>query len=225
MRAVMGLKLTRVWWAGVLVLLMTGCASVERPDLRQLPERVELNGVPFFRGNANQGGPQVLASMFSEQRIRTTPGLLTKPLKLPGAEDALQSNMEKLVSEYGLLVYPLDKSLSALLTQVAAGYPVMLRFTDGTVWSTPRYAMLVGYNRTKQTVLLRAGMERRRLMDFDKFESAWKDAAGWAVLVVSPGQLPAHVDRARWLKAANDLSRAGQEQASAKAIQALESHK
>ena len=225
MRAVMGLKLTRVWWAGVLVLLMAGCASVERPDLRQLPERVELNGVPFFRGNANQGGPQVLASMFSEQRIRTTPGLLTKPLKLPGAEDALQSNMEKLASEYGLVVYPLDKSLSALLTQVAAGYPVMLRFTDGTVWSTPRYAMLVGYNRTKQTVLLRAGMERRRLMDFDKFESAWKDAAGWAVLVVSPGQLPAHVDRARWLKAANDLSRAGQEQASAKAIQALESHK
>ncbi|GLX91090.1 lipoprotein [Pseudomonas weihenstephanensis] len=225
MRAVMGLKLTRVWWAGVLVLLMTGCASVERPDLRQLPERVELNGVPFFRGNANQSGPQVLASMFSEQRIRTTPGLLTKPLKLPGAEDALQSNMEKLASEYGLLVYPLDKSLSALLTQVAAGYPVMLRFTDGTVWSTPRYAMLVGFNRTKQTVLLRAGMERRRLMDFDKFESAWKDAGGWAVLVVSPGQLPAHVDRARWLKAANDLSRAGQEQASAKAIQALELHK
>lgn len=225
MRAVMGLKLTRVWWAGVLVLLMAGCASVERPDLRQLPERVELNGVPFFRGNANQGGPQVLASMFSEQRIRTTPGLLTKPLKLPGAEDALQSNMEKLASEYGLVVYPLDKSLSALLAQVAAGYPVMLRFTDGTVWSTPRYAMLVGFNRTKQTVLLRAGMERRRLMDFDKFESAWKDAAGWAVLVVSPGQLPAHVDRARWLKAANDLSRAGQEQASAKAIQALESHK
>lgn len=225
MRAVMGLKLTRVWWAGVLVLLMTGCASVERPDLRQLPERVELNGVPFFRGNANQSGPQVLASMFSEQRIRTTPGLLTKPLKLPGAEDALQSNMEKLASEYGLLVYPLDKSLSALLTQVAAGYPVMLRFTDGTVWSTPRYAMLVGFNRTKQTVLLRAGMERRRLMDFDKFESAWKDAGGWAVLVVSPGQLPADVDRARWLKAANDLSRAGQEQASAKAIQALELHK
>lgn len=225
MRAVMGLKLTRVWWAGVLVLLMTGCASVERPDLRQLPERVELNGVPFFRGNANQSGPQVLASMFSEQRIRTTPGLLTKPLKLPGAEDALQSNMEKLASEYGLVVYPLDKSLSALLTQVAAGYPVMLRFTDGTVWSTPRYAMLVGYNRTKQTVLLRAGMERRRLMDFDKFESAWKDAGGWAVLVVSPGQLPADVDRARWLKAANDLSRAGQEQASAKAIQALELHK
>lgn len=225
MRAVMGLKLTRVWWAGVLVLLMTGCASVERPDLRQLPERVELNGVPFFRGNANQGGPQVLASMFSEQRIRTTPGLLTKPLKLPGAEDALQSNMEKLASEYGLVVYPLDKSLSALLAQVAAGYPVMLRFTDGTVWSTPRYAMLVGFNRTKQTVLLRAGMERRRLMDFDKFESAWKDAGGWAVLVVSPGQLPAHVDRARWLKAANDLSRAGQEQASAKAIQALELHK
>jgi len=119
----------------------------------------------------------------------------------------------------------LDTSLAALLTQVAAGYSVMLRFSDGTVWSEPRYAMLVGYNRTKRTVLLRAGMERRRLMDFNKFESAWKDAGGWAVLILSPTQLPANVDKARWLKAANDLSRSGQEQAGATAIKTLESNK
>jgi hypothetical protein len=122
------------------------------------------------------------------------------------------------------MVYPLDKSLSALLTQVAAGYPVMLRFSDGRLWSEPRYAMLVGYNRTKRTVMLRAGMERRRLMDFDTFKTAWMDAGGWAVLVVSPTQLPASVDKARWLKAANDLSRSGQEQAGATAIKTLESH-
>ena len=65
-------------------------------------------------------------------------------------------------------------------------------------------------------------MERRRLMDFNKFESAWKDAGGWAVLILSPEQLPANVDKARWLKAANDLSRSGQEQAGARAVKALE---
>ena len=160
--------------------------------------------------------------MLGQQRIRITPGLLVKPLKLPGAEASLQDNMEQLAAQYGLMVYPLDTSLAALLTQVAAGYSVMLRFSDGTVWSEPRYAMLVGYNRTKRTVLLRAGMERRRLMDFNKFESAWKDAGGWAVLILSPEQLPANVDKARWLKAANDLSRSGQEQAGARAIKALQ---
>ena len=222
MQGVMGLKSVRLWLLSVFALAMVGCASVEPPELRHLPERVELNGVPFFRGNANQSGPQVLASMLGQQRIRITPGLLVKPLKLPGAEASLQDNMEQLAAQYGLMVYPLDTSLAALLTQVAAGYPVMLRFSDGTVWSEPRYAMLVGYNRTKRTVLLRAGMERRRLMDFNKFESAWKDAGGWAVLILSPEQLPANVDKARWLKAANDLSRSGQEQAGARAIKALQ---
>ena len=222
MQGVTGLKSVRLWLLSVFALAMVGCASVEPPALRHLPERVELNGVPFFRGNANQSGPQVLASMLGQQRIRITPGLLVKPLKLPGAEASLQDNMEQLAAQYGLMVYPLDTSLAALLTQVAAGYPVMLRFSDGTVWSEPRYAMLVGYNRTKRTVLLRAGMERRRLMDFNKFESAWKDAGGWAVLILSPEQLPANVDKARWLKAANDLSRSGQEQAGARAIKALQ---
>ena len=166
-----------------------------------------------------------MAGMLGEQKVRITPGLLVKPLGLPGAEDSLQGNIEQLAAGYGLMVYPLDKSLSALLTQVAAGYPVMLRFSDGTLWSEPRYAMLVGYNRAKGTVLLRSGMERRRLMDFSKFESAWKDAGGWAVLILSPTQLPASVDKGRWLKVANDLSRAGQEQAGATAIKTLQSQK
>ena len=219
-----GLRSIRLGLVALCALVMAGCASVERPEIRHLPERVELNGVPFFRGNANQSGPQVLASMLSEQRVRTTPGLLTKPLKLPDAQTAMQGNMEQLAREYGLVVYPLDKTLSALLTQVAAGYPVMVRFTEGRVWSEPRYAMLAGYNRTKHTVLLRAGMERRLLMDFSAFESAWADAGSWAVLILSPGQLPAQVDKARWLKAANDLSQAGQEQAAAIAIKTLEAH-
>jgi len=225
MRAVTGAKSARLWLIGVFALAMVGCASVEPPEFRRLPERVELNGVPFFRGNANQGAPQILAGMLSEQRVRITPGLLVKPLQLPGAEASLQSNIEQLAAGYGLMVYPLDKSLSALLTQVAAGYAVMLRFSDGTLWSEPRYAMLVGYNRAKGTVLLRAGMERRRLMDFNTFESAWKDAGGWAVLILSPTQLPANVDKARWLKVANELSRSGQEQAGAAAIKTLESHR
>ena len=224
MQGVTGLRSAQLWLVALFTLAMVGCASVEPPEIRSLPERVELNGVPFFRGNAHQGAPQTLAAMLGEQKVRVTPGLLTKPLKLPGEQASLQGNIEQLAAGYGLMVYPLDRSLSALLTQVAAGYPVMLRFSDGTLWSEPRYAMLVGYNRTKRTVMLRAGMERRRLMDFDTFKTAWMDAGGWAVLIVSPTQLPANVDKARWLKAANDLSRSGQEQAGATAIKTLESH-
>ena len=197
---------------------LAGCAGSVAPEIKRLPERVELSGT-FYRGVANQSGPQVLASMLSRQGIVITPGLLEKPLHLPGAEARLQQNMQNLAREYGMVVYPLDANLPALLAQVAAGYPVMVRFTE--FWAGPRYAILAGYNRQKQTVLLRAGMNRRTLMSFSSFESAFKDAGGWAVLIQKPDQLPANVDQQRWLKAASDLAQAGQEQAAARAKKAL----
>jgi hypothetical protein len=130
--------------------------------------------------------------------------------------------MQNLAREYGMMVYPLDSNLPALLTQVAAGYPVMVRFTEGSaLWAEPRYAILAGYNRQKQTVPLRAGMSQRTMMSFSSFESSFKDAGGWAVLIQAPTQVPASVDRQRWLKAASDLAQAGQEQAAARAKKAL----
>jgi hypothetical protein len=200
---------------------LAGCAGSVAPEIKRLPERVELSGT-FYRGVANQSGPQVLASMLSRQGIVITPGLLEKPLHLPGAEVQLQQNMQNLAREYGMVVYPLDSNLPALLTQVAAGFPVMVRFTEGSAfWAEPRYAILAGYNRQKQTVLLRSGMNHRELMGFGSFESALKDAGGWAVLIQKPNQLPANVDQQRWLKAASDLAQAGQEQAATTAKKAL----
>jgi hypothetical protein len=40
-------------------------------------------------------------------------------------------------------------------------------------------------------------------------------------LIQQPGQLPANVDSQRWLKAADELAGAGQEQAAARATKAL----
>ncbi|PKA68322.1 hypothetical protein ATI02_1087 [Pseudomonas baetica] len=206
------------------VAVMVGCAGSVAPQIKRLPERVELSGT-FYRGEANQSGPQVLASLLSQQGIVITPGLLEKPLHLPGAEDRLQENIQNLAREYGMVVYPLENNLPALLTQVAAGYPVMVRFSEGSAfWAEPRYAILSGYDRNKQKVLLRAGMNRRELMSFSAFESALEKAGGWAILIQKPSQIPAAVDRQRWLKAADELSRAGQEPEAAQARKALAAH-
>ena len=211
--------------ASACVLSLAGCAGSVQPEIQRLPERVELNSVPFFRGEMYQSGPGALASMLSQQGVVITPGLLDKPLHLPGGEAQLQHNMQNLAREYGMVVYPLDNQLSALLTQVAAGYPVLVCFTEGaTFWAEPRYAVLAGYNRAKQTVLLRGAKNRRQLMSFSGFESSWKSAGSFAVLIQAPNQLPAKVDRQRWLKAASELAQAGQEQAAARASKALDSH-
>ena len=206
------------------VTALVGCAGSVAPEVKRLPERVELSGT-FYRGEAYQSGPQVLASLLSQQGIVITPGLLEKPLHLPGAEDKLQQNLQSLAREYGMVVYPLDSNLPALLAQVAAGYPVMVRFSEGSAfWAEPRYAILSGYDRLKQKVLLRAGMNRRELMSFSSFESALEKSGGWAVLIQKPTQIPAAVDQQRWLKAADALAQAGQEREAAQARKALAAH-
>lgn len=211
----------QLWLLVAFALTLTGCASALTPEIKRLPDRVELNNVPFFRGNAYQSGPGALASLLSYQRVQITPGLLDKPLQLPGGESRLEQSLPQVARQYGFLVYPLDKGLQSLLTQVSAGYPVMVRFADGMVFTEPRYAVLVGYNRNKQTVLLQAGMNRHLLMSFSSFTSAWESTGSWAVLIQNPRQLPANLDQQRWIKAANDLAQAGQEQAAGEALRTL----
>lgn len=207
---------------GALSLGLAGCASSVTPEIKRLPQRVELNTVPFFRGNAYQSGPGTLASLLANHQVQITPGLLDKPLQLPDHEDRLELNMLKVAREYGFLVYPLDGDLHALLTQVAAGYPVMLRYAEGSAWwKSPRYATLIGYDRVKQTLLLNAGMSRRAVVGFSGFEDAWKEAGSWAVLIQGPRELPADLDQQRWLRAANEVSQAGQEQAAGEALKTL----
>lgn len=209
-------------WLGALLVALAGCASTPAPRFEGLPDRVELKSVPFFRGNAYQSGPGTLASLLASHQVQVTPGLLDKPLQLPAGEDRLEQSMPRVAREYGFLVYPLNPELEALLAQVAAGYPVMVRYSDGSAWwKSPRYATLVGYDRFKQTVLVNSGMYRRAAMSFGDFKSAWKDAGSWAVLIQSPRQIPAGVDRQRWLEAARELSQAGQQQAAEEAVKSL----
>nr|WP_314485655.1 peptidase C39 family protein [uncultured Pseudomonas sp.] len=201
---------------------LAGCAATPSAALKGLPQRVELSSVPFYRGNANHSAAMALAAILSRQGAPITPGLLDQPLNLPQGVNSLQTAIPRVARDYGRVVYPLDKQLDALLTQVAAGYPVLLRYQDGSAWwSEPRYAVLIGYDRYKQRVLMRAGMQRRLVMAFDDFASAWAKEGSWAVLVQPPRQLPAEVDRQRWLRAADELARAGQEVAARQALDSI----
>jgi hypothetical protein len=217
----------RKWLAVAALLVLSGCSNGHNwkpgypPQYKTLPDRVEINAVPSFRGKDYQSAPFALASMLTVHGVQTTPGLLEKPLKLPGAEDSLDRSMPNLAREYGFVVYPVDRNLPDVLAQVSAGYPVMVRFSDGSLWwKKQRYGVLVGFDQNKRTVLIYTG-PGRVTESFESFTSDWNDGGNWAVLIQSPRQLPVPVDRERWLKAANDLAQAGQEQAAGEAVKAL----
>lgn len=220
-------------YAAGLPLLFTLCISLAgcggptalQQSLRQMPERVELTGVPAFPERAYFGAPSALSSLLVYQGVDTSPGAVSKQLKLPQQEAQLEQNIQAQVNANGLLVYPLQPNLADLLKQVAAGYPVMLRFNEGLGWiNMPLYALLIGYDRQNQTLLLRAGNSRRWETSFSSFESSWASSGSWAVLALAPLQLPAEVDSQRWLQAADELQRAGQLAAADNARKVLRRH-
>lgn len=214
--------LRRLLLACVTGAIVAGCSSHPVLQTKGLPQRVEISSVPFYRGQANQSGAMALAAILSQQGVQVTPGLLDEPLGLPEQVDSLQASIARVARDYGMVVYRLDEQLEALLAQVAAGNPVLLRYREGSsLWGGPRYALLVGYDSYKQRVVLRAGMNRRQMIAFETFAQAWAQEGSWAVLVQPPGQLPAQVDRQRWLRAAEELARAGQERAARQAVSSL----
>ncbi|MBD1553577.1 peptidase C39 family protein [Pseudomonas typographi] len=211
-----------------LALAMAGCSSKPAPlvpptPIAGLPDKVELGGVPFYRGRDDQSAPEVLAAALRQQGVTVTPGLVEPALKLDQQHGQLNEAISNAAREYGMVVYPLEPKLEALMFQVAAGFPVLVRYDEGSMfWSQPRYALLVGFDRYHKEVILRAGEQRRLRMPISDFTSAWAKQQHWAVLVQSPRQLPAHVDATRWREAAGKLAQAGQEQAAAQATRTLE---
>ncbi|MEK1942412.1 MAG: peptidase C39 family protein [Pseudomonas sp.] len=225
----MSVLITKSYLARYLLLLggllmLSGCGTTPvDPAVRALPERVELNGVPFFAQTAFESAPGALAIMLSQQDVVTTPGLVAKKMHLPGKESEIPTSFTRVTNDFGLLAYPLQGGLPDLLEQVAAGYPVLVRVNDGFGFvSSPRYAVLVGYDRVKQRMLLRSGMNHRLVVSFADFTSSWNDLGHWALLVQAPAQLPANVDRQRWMAAAKQLELAGQTLAASNAYKAID---
>ncbi|AYC35024.1 peptidase C39 family protein [Pseudomonas cavernae] len=208
-------------------LLLGGCAGqVQLPAHSQvLPRSVELGQVPFFPQEAYQCGPAALATMLVQRGVATTPSLLKPQVYLPERQGSLKLELVAAARQHGLLVYPLAPTLDALLTQVAAGNPVLvmqnLRFDWWPQW---HFAVLVGYDRVEQQLILRSATSKRWRTDFKSFDATWRRAERWAVVTVPAERLPAEAQLQPWLQAASDLEETGQRRVAERAYRTAATH-
>lgn len=206
--------------AGVFVftlsILLQGCTTPQLDALHtqfpsELPRRIELEHTPYFAQEAYQCGPATLAMVFNAAGVVIEPQQLEAEVYLPEKFGSLQVEMLAATRRHGLLAYPLDPQLDALLAEVAAGRPAIVLQNLGLSWYPVwHYAVVIGYDIDRDEIILRSGPERRQLLPLATFEHTWARSNYWAMLALSPDKLPARADANRYIESALALEQTRQ---------------
>lgn len=209
----------------LLVTLLAGCSSTGSvlPGIGEqgLPPSVELSQVPFFPQDEFQCGPAAMATVLAASSVDVSPAELVPEVYVPRRKGSFQVELIAAARKRGRLAYVLPQTLESVLAQLAGGLPVLILQRLGIgPWPGWHYAVVVGYDATDGTLLLRSGARERAEVSARWFLSTWHRADRWALVVLEPGVLPAAPDYARYLEAAAELEAVGQLDAARRAYQA-----
>jgi tetratricopeptide (TPR) repeat protein len=201
-----------------VILLLGACSGLQYKQLAAemsgLPPVYELEATPFYPQEIHHCGPAALATVLEAAGHKMDTDELAQLVYLPGREGSLAVEMAAAVRRLGYLPYPPQPELAALFDEIAHGHPVVVLQNLGLSW-LPRwhYAVAIGYDLARDEVVLRSGTHRSILENIATFERTWRRGDYWALLVLSPGEMPARADPARYLQAAAGLERTNREAA------------
>ncbi len=198
---------------GILIalgaLLLGGCAAVlpQSEAIRaqwpaDVAEHAEIDATPFFPQQDHQCGPAALATVLAFGGAPVTPQDLVPAVYLPERRGSLQVELLAAARRYGMVSMTLAPRLDDLLREVQAGHPVVVLQNYGVgpvaYW---HYAVVVGFDRETQRVVLRSGETRRLEMPIAALEYTWKESGYWAMVVAPPDRIPATATEESWLAA------------------------
>ncbi|MDR5861505.1 PA2778 family cysteine peptidase [Halomonas campisalis] len=204
-------------------LLITGCATspaLSETAQQQLPRQSQLSDVPFHAQRDYQCGPASLAMVLHADGVDVEVDTLIPQVFLPGREGSVQPEMLATVRRHGRIPFVLDTSFEALVTELAAGRPVVvMQNLSLPAWPLWHYAVAIGYDLDTREMTLHSGEEAARIESFRRFNATWARSDRWAFVALPPGELPEGVAEDRALEAIADYE---QVQGAAAALPAWE---
>lgn len=205
-------------------LFLSACSHA--PQTQALPSSSfadaanELESVPFYPQTQYQCGPAALATVMQYRGVNVLPDDLVDKIYIPEKQGSLQIEMVAATREQGLLPYVIEPELTAILAQIEAGHPVLVMQNLAYSWMPLwHYAVVIGFDVTKNELILRSGETKRWQTSFAAFERTWARSEYWGLVIVPPNTLPADASLARWMQAAYDLQQTGQTQSAEIAYQ------
>jgi hypothetical protein len=207
----------RPWWVRwiAIVLLVSGCATrgpIIDFEVKQheLPESVELTQTPFYPQEDYQCGPAALATLLVESGVDVDAQEMVAQVYIPERRGSLQIEMLAATRTAGRLAYLIQPEPVAVLAEIAAGRPVLVLQNVGLkiapLW---HYAVIVGYEAATNSLILRSGVTKRRIITATKFARSWGASDNWGMIALRPGEMPAMPIEADYLRAAAALEAVG----------------
>ncbi len=131
---------------------------------------------------------------------------LAERVYVPGLEGSLQVEMLAAARDFGRIPFRVAGALEAVVAEVAAGRPVLilqnLRVRSLPAW---HYAVVVGYDRSAERILMRSGREKMLWTPAGRWLRQWDWAGRWAAVVLPPGELPVEIEPAAAFRALADF--------------------
>lgn len=206
---------------GLLLLALGGCSTDRLLEAAAAQPRAEISGAPYFSERDHQCGPAALATLLGAAGQPVTPDTLAHEVFIPGRKGSVQAEMLAAVRRHSLVALTLAPTLPALLKEIEQGRPVLVLQNFGLpalpLW---HYAVVVGYERERDTVLLSGGRGRQQRLAARRFLGTWGRAGNWAFVALRPGELPADMRAAPLLDAVAALEALGQRASAAASYQA-----
>lgn len=204
--------------AALAAAVLAGCgAAPTRPS--GLPERVELDAVPFHAQREYECGPASLAMLLNAAGVEVTADALVPQVYLPARRGSLQVELLAATRRHGRLPYVPEPTPASLYAELAAGRPAIVLQNFGSRRAPQwHYAVAIGYE--PGHVILRSGTTERLRVRESRFLGTWERADAWALVALRPGELPAGDDPRRYLEAAAAFERVAPPVAAAAAFEA-----
>ncbi|WP_346302232.1 PA2778 family cysteine peptidase [Halomonas sp. BM-2019] len=178
----------------MLLLTLAGCASAPRlaeTTEERLPRQLLLDAVPFHAQRDYQCGPASLAMVLNHGGVNVDVDTLIPQVFLPGRDGSVQPEMLATTRRHGRIPFVIEARLDALLTELAAGHPVVVMQNLALpAWPMWHYAVAIGFDLDRDELILHSGEEPRRIESFRRFDATWARSERWAFIALPPGELP-----------------------------------
>jgi len=192
--------------------LAAGCASTRLPvvDAAAIGAVPELTETPFHPQALYQCGPAALLTLLDHSGVVTDMDTLVRQVYLPGREGSLQPELLAATRAAERVPYRIDGTIEALAAEVRAGRPVLVLQNLGVSW-LPRwhYAVVIGVDALNAQVVLRSGVDARRVTRLTTFMRTWRRSDYWGMVALRADELPVDVDRSRWFSSLSALEQTG----------------